>query len=167
MRADHITKNDLLAYQTHRKHQGAASKTINNELQMVMKALRMGSIQLPELKMLKTPPAREGFFDDQKIDAVTRHLPEYLRAPFMFAYYTGWRREEVFSLRWTAVDFPAGEVRLFDSKSGEHRAFPMGVVPKLRELLQFPEAQRQAWQADGYDVPWVFARYVEETRTVR
>jgi len=168
MRAQHITKLDLIEYQTRRKAEGAANKTINNELQMVMKALRMGNIQpLPELKMLKNPPAREGFFDDAKIAAVTAHLPKYLVAPFLFGYYTGWRREEVFSLEWFNIDFEADEIRLYDSKNDLHRVFPMKVVAPLRPLLESLDEQRKVWQESGHVAPCVFARYVKKTNTVR
>src|SRR5215471_181229 len=169
MRADQITEKDFIEYTSYRRKQDAANQTINHELEMLMKGLRMGKIHpLPLFKRLKTPPAREGFFDDAKIAAVTRHLPDYLRAPFLFGYYTGWRREEVFSLEWSQIDFAAGEIRLYDRTKNElHRVFPMPVVPKLRPLLEELWQQHEAWKHEGLLSPYVFTRYVRETKTVR
>src|SRR5262245_4928344 len=168
IRADRITDNDFLEYAAARQAEEASNTTINRELEVVMKALRLGKVQpLPTFKKLKQPPAREGFFDDQKIAAVTAHLPEYLRAPFLFGYYTGWRREEVFSLEWSQIDFNVGEIRLYDSKNGLPRIFPMEAVPELRPLLLSLDEGRKRLQHVGHIVPWVFARYVEETNTVR
>lgn len=142
IRADRITDNDFLEYADFRKKPvgdkpGAANATINRELEVLMKALRLGSISpLPKLKKLPAAKPRQGFFDDAKITALCRHLPEYLRAPTLFGYYTGWRREEVFGLEWKDVDFQAGEVRLWDSKNGTARVFPLDAVPGLRLLLE-------------------------------
>src|SRR5262245_37402136 len=96
----------------------AKDSTIHRELELVMKALRIGKMYpLPILPKLKETPPRKGFFDDAMISAVIRRLPIYLQAPAWFGYYTGWRREEVFSLQWSNVDFKASEVRLWFSKN--------------------------------------------------
>jgi integrase len=43
----------------------------------------------------------------------------------MFWYLTCWRRGEIVSLRWDAVDRSAREVRLRTSKNGEGRMLPL------------------------------------------
>lgn len=168
LRADRIDERDFLDYADSRKKQGAANKTVTNELQVVRKALRMGKVTVPNLIDLPNAGPRQGFFDDAKILAVTRRLPEYLQSPAWFGYYTGWRREEVFSLTWsTGIDFHAGEVRLWTSKNELARVFPMDVVPDLRALLESLDAQRKTWLKEGFIVPWVFARYRKTRKTVR
>lgn len=169
LRADQINELDFIDYADHRKKtKQAANKSIKNELQVVRRALRLGKIQPPDMADLKVAGPRQGFFDDAKIQAVTKRLPEYLRAPAWFGYYTGWRREEVFSLQWAkGIDFQAGEIRLWTSKNELARVFPMDVTPGLRSLLETLDTQRKAWLKEGIIVPWVFARYRKTKKTVR
>jgi integrase len=139
LRAEHIAKADILDYQARRKKQGAANNTVNNELQLLFKAMRLIDIPVPnEWKelMLKRPPARAGFFDDSLIENVLRHLPLYLRKPVLCGYMIGWRKEEIFSRMITDVDLERGELRLWRSKTDLARCFPIDVVPGLRELLE-------------------------------
>lgn len=179
LRADRIVENDFIEYADFRRKPvdgkpGAANATINREFEVLMKALRMGKIHpLPILKKLSPPKPRQGFFDDAKIQALCRYLPEYLRAPTMFGYYTGWRREEVFGLESRDVDFDAGEIRLWYSKNGNARVFPMDVSPDLRGLLK---AVLEAQTAKRTDVvgekmaavtPLVFARWLKKKRKFR
>lgn len=189
LRADRIVENDFLEYAEFRRKSvdgtpGAANNTINRELEVLMKALRLGKISpLPKLKKLPRPKPRQGFFDDAKVAALCRHLPEYLRAPTMFGYYTGWRREECFGLELKDVDFASGEIRLWESKNGEARVFPMDAVPGLRELLVAAKTaiatagkteQRKRFQADTVNpkpvaavTPFIFARYLKTLRQFR
>lgn len=65
-------------------------------------------------------------------------LPEPLRPPMEFAYWTGWRiQDEVLALTWAQVDFDAGIMRLEPdtTKSGEGRTFPFSALPELAALL--------------------------------
>lgn len=51
------------------------------------------------------------------------HLPEYLTDACRFAYLSGWRRGEVFTLEWSDVDQRARVIRLRpeESKNGQGR----------------------------------------------
>lgn len=173
LRADRINENDFLEYAEFRKKpdqdRGPASNgTINRELEVLMKALRMGKIHpLPILKKLPEAPPRQGFFDDAKIAAITRKLPAYLQPPVWFGYYTGWRREEVFSLEWSQVDTDAGEVRLWTSKNDEPRVFPIDAAPGLRQLIETQLARRDEWKKAGHITPFVFARFIKKKKLVR
>jgi integrase len=71
----------------------------------------------------------------------------------MFA--TAWRRREVTGLRWTSVDFEAGEIRLqgSETKSGAPRVFPLH--GEVKEIL---EAQRALARQYSIFSPFVFWR---------
>lgn len=139
LRADRIVETDLLEYADFRRKcdRSASNSTINRELEVLRKALGIAKLS-HQIKIKKLPPPtpRQGFFDDAKVAALCRALPEYLRAPVMFGYYTGWRREEVFGLEVKDVDFQVGEIRTWDTKNGRARVFPMDAVPGLRALLE-------------------------------
>lgn len=177
LRADRINETDFLEYADFRQNQDAENATINRELEVVMRALRLGKINpLPILTKLGER-TRQGFFDDAKIAAVCRHLPEYLRAPVHFGYMTGWRREEVFSLERSSVDFEAGEVRLWLNKTDEPRVFPMDVVVGLRELLLGAMTKATGHKAAAIEVvnaprmptltPFVFTRTLKSGKVRR
>jgi integrase len=168
LRADRLNETDFAEYAEHRKKphdgkEGASNGSINRELEMAMKALRIGKIfPLPVFKKLPESAPRQGFFDDAMISKVVDALPEYLRPPFLFGYYTGWRREEVFGLEWTAVDFTAGEVRLWDSKNDRPRVFPIDAVAGLRDLL----LAQQPREGDVTST-FVFARRLKKRKIAR
>jgi integrase len=62
--------------------------------------------------MLKENNVRKGFFDRSQLDGVVKHLRPHNGPPAIFAYITGWRKDEILSLKWPQVDFKAGIVRL-------------------------------------------------------
>jgi integrase len=63
------------------------------------------------------------------------------------AYLSGWRRGEIVSLRWDAVDRTAREVRLRTSKNGQGRVLPLD--GELWRLIERRWAARTVEQRDG------------------
>jgi integrase len=88
--------------------------------------------------MLKESPPRQGFFDYGEFVAFRKALPEYFQPVITFAYYTGWRKQEILKLRWNQVDLNARTVRLEagTTKNGKGR-----LVKLNGELLETIEAQ--------------------------
>ena len=141
-----ITADRITAFQAARLEDGAKPATINYELAMLRRALRLGAragkvAARPEIQLLHVENARKGFFEPEQHHAVTRHLPDYLRPVADIAYITGWRvHSEMLTRHWRHVDFAHGWLRLDpgESKNGEGREFPF--TPELRRVL---EAQRE------------------------
>jgi len=102
---------------------------------------------------------RTAHFTDAELERLLVELPDRLRPVVRFGAATGWRLMECLSLRWTAVDFAAGTIRLEpgETKSRRGRVFPFKRFPSLAGLL---EEQRQArWAVErerGVDVTHVF-----------
>jgi integrase len=112
-----------------------------------------------EIDMLEERNARQGFFEDEALDAICQcHRPE-LAALVRTAAITGWRKSELRSRQWQHVDFAAGWLRLEPekTKNRDGRQFPL--VPELRALF---EAQRkrvdEIQKKTKRIVPWVFCR---------
>jgi integrase len=149
MRAERVTPAHVKQYIAKRQREGAANATINRELAIVKRAYALykeagANIGVPHVPTLKENNARRGFFEPHDFERVLEHMPEPLRPVLRFAYITGWRvQSEVLPLRWSQVDFQAGTVRLYDSKNGEPRVFPM--MPELRQVL---EAERDLSTGD-------------------
>ncbi len=104
----------------------------------------------------KVENARRGFFEAEEIARVLKHLPEDLRPPIEFAYYTGWRIGEIRKLTWTNhLDLDAGVIRLDASevKNAAGKTFPFAAHPTLRGLIV-----RQCERALKHGTKWLFPR---------
>jgi len=137
-----IATGDVRRYVVHRQHEGAKNATINRELSVLKRAFTLavaaGSVATrPHVALLRENNVRRGFFERAEFEAVRRRLPGDLADFVTFLHVTGWRwRSEAARLRWTDVDFDAGEVRLDPgtTKTGEGRVFPF--TAELRTLLE-------------------------------
>jgi len=97
--------------------------------------------------------ARKGFLEYADYLAILEELTEWARDPFRFAYQTGWRREEVLSIRWDEVDFDARVVRLDAARSKNREGRPFPFMGELGTVL----SRRQGERILG--LPWVFHRF--------
>jgi integrase len=111
---------------------GRAPATINRCTQLVGQAynlaLRRKELNTkPYIRKLPERNARQGFFEHDEYERVITHLPEYLKDACRFAYLSGWRRGEVFTLEWTDVDQRARVIRLRpeESKNGQGRTLAL------------------------------------------
>ena len=111
---------------------GRAPATINRSTQLVGQAfhlaLRRRELNTkPYIRKLPEKNTREGFFEHDELERVITHLPEYLKDACRFAYLSGWRRGEVFTLEWIDVDQRARVIRLRpeESKNGQGRTLAL------------------------------------------
>ena len=158
-----IFYDDTMAYREKRRKEGLAMATINYELAILRRMLRLGvkARKLTTVPVIETPDpenARTGYFERDDFEAVAKQLPASYAAVARFSYLTGWRaRSEVLRFTWDRVDFQAGTVRLDTSKNGEPRLFPFDVLPELADLLKARRAATDAViRETGKRVPWVF-----------
>lgn len=167
-RAVQITTDRLHGYVAARREAGAAPATIRNELTALRRAYRVAverqrlrPTAVPAFPSLRVRNARDVFYADAEVEAVRAELPPALKNLWTVAAWTGWRRNELFELRWSQVDFEAGIIRLGvgTTKNDEGREVPFDVIPELVAALG---AQREYTRAverrTGQIVPWVFHR---------
>jgi integrase len=143
------TIGTLLQYAQARQGEGSSPATLNRELAVLRRGCSLAGIEWPrQWRQLREAPPRTGFTDRAELERACAHLaPAYADAA-RFCFLTGWRRGEALSLRWSEVDFEAGEVRLLagTTKNREPRVFPL--YPQLRALLwdRRPDGSlTQAW----------------------
>ena len=128
--------------------------TVNRETGVLGQALRLAQRRgiinsYPYIPHLKERNVREGFFEPDQFEALAATLPPVIADIARFGFLSGWRKEEILSLRWDQVDRQHREVRLYDSKSGEGRLLPLeGELWKIVE---------RAWKTRAI-TPWVFQR---------
>jgi len=143
-RASQITTAELRKFIDKRVAEGASKGTINGSLAMLSSMfwiafkdnglLRRDDIPyFPLFRDLKNQ--RWIKLDKKEFERLRTALPEHLQAPVRLAYLDGLRREEIFGLKWSDVDWDANVIRLQGkvTKSGEPRVTPM-VGPVLADL---------------------------------
>ncbi|MBC8458303.1 MAG: tyrosine-type recombinase/integrase, partial [Deltaproteobacteria bacterium] len=130
MRVTNITTPLIKKYIKQRKAENAKNATINRELAALKRMLIMGARstppkvdRVPFIPMLKESNVRQGFFEHPEYSAVKDALPDYLKGYVTFAYFIGWRKDEISSLTWSQVDRKNGIVRLEpgETKNDESR----------------------------------------------
>jgi integrase len=139
-----LYKQTRLVEKTTRGNRPVQPATINRELSMLRKAFRLGVRQrriaaVPTVDLLEENNVRQGFVEPGDFEKIVTALPEHLRDFMRFAYTTGWRRGEISSLQWSAVNRQARTIFLGRSKNGEPRILPF--VGELESLIE------RRWQA--------------------
>lgn len=109
---------------------------------------RHALLALPEFPMPTKGTARQGFFTSAEVERLCRHLPEHAINAVRFAWETGWRRGEIFSLRWDDVVWDAGLVLLPDSKNGHPRQLPFGDSEVLTRILREQRASASRFELE-------------------
>jgi integrase len=134
-----LYKQTRLAERTARGRRPIQPATVNRELSMLRKAFRLGIRRnriavAPTVDLLAENNVRQGFVEPVDFDRLVAALPEHLRDFMYFAYMTGWRRGEISSLQWSAVNRQARTILLGRSKNGEPRILPL--VSELESLIE-------------------------------
>jgi integrase len=165
MRAMAIGPADINHYVVKRQEEDAANGTINRELTAITRAFSLGvEYRLipfsPKIKRLEENNVRQGFFQQEELDSISKYLRPHNQPPARFAFITGWRKEEILDIRWPQVDFEVGAVCLEPgtTKNKEARIFPF--TGELRDILETQKAKSAALRKKGIITPWVF--FVEE-----
>lgn len=158
-RAHEVTPVDIQSFTKQRQEAGASNAEINRELALLKRAYNLAVraeriTKKPYIPMLVERNVRQGFFELREFEAVLSRLPDSLRPPMTFAYYTGWRTaSEILRLTWNQVDLDAGTVRLEVHTTKNDDARPI-YLPQL--LLDVLERQWQEHLTGYPDCPLVF-----------
>ena len=96
-----VTADAVRRYQLHRRTQGAEAATTNREtsalsrmFQLAMRREQLARMPLFPTRLEENPP-REGFFEHAEYLKVRALLPMSFQDVLDFAYYSGWRRNEI------------------------------------------------------------------------
>jgi len=157
-RVPQITTVSLIDYQDRRRGDGAANGTINRELialhrafVLARKANRLKAAMIPEFPdRLEESAPRQGFLEHGIHLAVRSRLPADHADVFEFAYYSGWRRQEIQLLPWRMVDLTGNVLRLDPAFSKTKKGRVLPIPPPLRAVLERRLAAR------ALDCPLVF-----------
>ena len=110
---------------------------------------------VPYIPRLKEDNVRKGFLEHPEFLALRQALPEEIKPILTFAYYTGCRRGEILSLRWSQVDLARKIVRLEPGTTKNDQPRNLPLVPELYEILAM---QKDIRDLKYPNCPWVFVR---------
>jgi len=161
MRGEEITEERIADYSRKRLElDGAAPATLHRELAVLRRMLRLAAPRLPRVPIFDMPRvhnARQGFFEEEDLQAILPHLPLHARSLVEFLYLTGWRTSEALRLLWSDVDWKRRTVWLRDSKNREPRIFPFKYHARLEDVLRRQRELVSRWErAHGSLCPAVF-----------
>lgn len=153
--AHDITTAKVKKYIAFRLDEGAANATVNRELAALrrMFALAMESDLVttkPHIPRLPENNIRTGFFEYEEYQAIRQHLRWEYQDILDFAYYTGWRKSEVWKLTWQDVDMQAGVIRLPQALSKNKDSRVLALSDVLKALID------KRWQVRVVDCPYIF-----------
>ena len=161
--ADALTTDAVRRYQLARRGHGAEAATINRETSALSRMFRLaiGCGRLEQMplfpKRLQENLPRQGFFEHAEYLQVRAELPAAFQDVLDFAYYSGWRRNEILGLLWEDVDRLGGVVRLTPERSKTRVgrvlpvSAPLGAVLDRRAEVQRPGEPR-VFSRDGVTV---------------
>jgi len=134
-----------------RRAAGLKDSSVYNEMSTLRRCLRLQwrrnhLLALPEFPMPTRGKARQGFFTLEEVECLCRHLPPHAVNAVRFAWETGWRRGEIFGLRWRDVDWKVGVIFLGDSKNGEPRQLPFAESEVLTRIIREQRASASGFE---------------------
>lgn len=163
MRVAGIGGAEATAYVAQRQRQEAANGTVNRELAVLTKMLRLAYenrklLRLPVIRKLKEGAPREGFFEKDAFLSVRKHLAEDLQVAVALAYGLGWRMQsEVLSVERRQLDLDAGTLRLEPGTTKNDEGRTVYLTPELKTALAAQVARVEALQRRlGRIIPWLF-----------
>jgi integrase len=136
-----INPADIIAYVARRQEGGASNSTINRDLAVLNRMLRLAYehnklLRPPIIHKLKEHAPRQGFFEPAQYAAVRQHLRPDLQVAISIAYTFGWRMQsEVLTLERRQLDLEAGTLRLEPGTTKNDDGRVVYLTPELKGLL--------------------------------
>ena len=166
MRVIDISTTKLNAFIALRQEQGAANATINQDLKALRRMFNLGAkekpakvnpLQTPSIELLPEDNIKEGYFEDDEYYALLAHLPEHLRGFVQFAYWTGWRVNQIRQLTWKMVNVKEGCIvvpgRIRKGRKGKTRPQTVYFNEPIKEIIERQRSER------NLGCPYVFHRH--------
>jgi integrase len=158
-----ISPADITVYVATRQGERASNGTINRELAVLNKMLRLAYennklLRLPVIRKLKEGAPRQGFFEREQFEAIRRHLRSDLQVAISIAYTFGWRMQsEVLMLERRQVDLVTGTLRLEPGTTKNDEARIVYLTHGLKLLLASQIEQVRALEHRlGRVIPYLF-----------
>jgi integrase len=126
----------IAAYKASRRADGAAPKTVNDELGLLRHAYKLALLEWewvadnPVLKVkrekVRTKPGR--WLTPQEEERLLAVCPTWLREIIVFALHTGLRQSELLRMEWSHVDLTRRTLMIVEQKNGEQDTLPLNAT---------------------------------------
>ena len=137
-----ITSNLISDYKTKRRDEGAAPKTVNNELMLMNHAFNLA---IKEWEWIKENPVSkvskekfnnliERWMTYEEEENLLRHSIEWLRPILILGIETGLRQSELLNLQWPQVDLFKKTLTILEQKNKSKDTLPLS--EKALEMLK-------------------------------
>ena len=176
-----IRTKDVSAYKEMRRKEGAAPKTVNNELILMGHAFNLA---LKEWEWVRDNPVsrvskervnnrRKRWLKSQEEERLLRASPEWLREIIVFALNTGLRRGEILNLKWSLVDLKRRTLTILEQKNGEDDTLPLNETvmevlaarSKVRSIsTDHVFLSREGRKLDGDTIHWFFTKVKKKAK---
>lgn len=151
--ATELSADDIDKYVQRRKAGGAKNATINRITEILRRAYKLADVAAPKMTHLSENNTRKGFFSEDEFRALHSYLPANLKDFCRFAYLTGWRRNEIRSLRWS--DLEGDTIRLRSENAKNRSSRSIALAGELKGIL---ERRQQERLVDGVLTGLIFHR---------
>jgi integrase len=145
IRAMNITPKKIDQYKKTRIENGVKNTTIRRELSDIKAVLNWAAernyIAFNPIEKYKLPEKDDAVFlipSFAEIQLILKHSPERLVRAISMSYYTGLRpgQRELYSLRWTDVDFLTGTILVRSAKKGGLKSRLVPIHPDFIDALK-------------------------------
>jgi len=151
IRATDFSSSQVRKYAAKRLKEGAAHATINRELEVVERALKLGLqcdppkvLRQIHIPMLQENNVRTGFLEDEGYVRLKAELPDHLKPLLVVAYHVGARLGELLHLHWSEVDFAHNQIRLNPGTTKNKKGRTLPIYGHMRDCLLNQKATRDA-----------------------
>ena len=123
----------LAEYKSRRRREGAAPKTINDELKLLGHAYKLAMMEwewvtdnpVQRVSREKVRNLIERWLSREEETRLLAASPSWLREIIVFALHTGLRQGEILDLQWPQVDLFRRTITILEQKNGAKDTLPM------------------------------------------
>ncbi len=138
-----IGQASFTTYIATRQAAGLSNGTVNRELALLGKALRLAEergqlLRVPRIHLLQESAPRTGFFERSDFERVRKHLTQRpdLQLAISLAHALGWRTQaQVLPMQLSQVDLAAGTLRLEPGTTKNREGRTIYLTPELIPLV--------------------------------
>lgn len=139
---DQLRPAQLADYKASRRAQGAAPKSLNDELTLLGHAYKLAMMEWewtsdnPVLKIAKEKVRNqiERWLTPEEEQRLLAAAPHWLQEIIVFALHTGLRQSEILNLQWPQVDLGRRTLTILEQKNGSRDTLPLNATAV--EVLQ-------------------------------
>ena len=168
IKAHELGTDVIKRYVARRQEEKASNASINREMAALKRMFNLGIqaekiYRKPYVPMLAENNVRKGFFEHSEFMAFRAHFSPELQAVLTFAYYTGWRKNEILTLRWNQVDVDNRIVKLDPGTTKSREGRTVVLEGELLELIE-QQWERRVVAAIPNRSPALLCQYVFHRR---